>query len=399
MIKNIVFWHFAKLTTILNLLSGRVLFASLALFILTSLIMKTRKNLIPTVRSLLWGLCLPALFIPFERSFIIITQNLNIFPFMKDGTIVDIPLFSWIFYLWSLIWLLVFIFSTIKMHKAHKYTLYLLKSEKITSCATYFFRGRSHIYLPPNFEKIYTSAEQEMLLAHEKQHIKQNDPLLYRFLQIVKCIFWFCPFIHKSVHLIRQDRELLCDERAVHRYSKQEYGMLLLREAQKETSNRAVAGIISESSGVFERVYACISPFSGNTKIAIIVVFIAVIMFAGGFIGIVNPVVKAPMNIRVFLLDDDSFSHIEGTEKFVLLKQNGFSIAQKELYEYAISLGLKPEQYLSVSIMTGERPTIIGYFTVIVGNRFKIGDLKSNTLFFPYNDKGFNLWNLLYKGL
>ncbi|MFT4105192.1 MAG: M56 family metallopeptidase [Lacrimispora sp.] len=399
MVNRIMFGYLPKLTTLLSLLTGRILFAAFVLAILIGFIMQVRRKLSPAIRSWQWGLCLLALFIPFERSAIIIAQELKFFPFMQDGTIADIPLLYWTFKLWSLIWFFGFIFSALKTHRAHKYTLRLLKEGKMTGCAAYFYRGRSHIYLPPEFKKAYTSTEQAMLIAHEKQHIKHHDPLLYRFLQVVQCVFWFCPFIHKALRLIRQDRELLCDERASSGFSKREYGMLLLREAQKEVPGRAVAGIVSEPSGVYERVQACVSPFPGNTKAAVRVVCIAAAMFAVGFIGIIKPVVSAPMDIRVFLADDKSFLHIEGTERFVLLKQGGIALAQQELYEYAISVGLKPEQRLNVSVLQGERPTLVGFHTVNGGGWFLISELKSKDIFFPYYDEGFNLWSVLFKGL
>jgi len=280
-----------------------------------------------------------------------------------------------------------------------KNTMRLIKSDKLTTCAAYFYKGRSRIYLSPDFDQAYTPAEREMLLAHERQHVIQHDPLLYRFLQIMRCVFWFCPLLHKAVHLIRQDRELLCDERVTLRFSKREYGCLLLREAQKAPPSCAVAGVVSEVGGVYERVNACVTPFSANKNTAIIVTSIAAILFTTGFIGFASPIVNKPMDIRVFLVDDASFSHIEGAEEFVLFTDDGIALDQDRLYEHVVAAGLMPEQVLNVCVIEGERPTLTSCYTVSNGGVFKISELKSEKILFSYYDAGFNIWGMLYKVL
>lgn len=71
------------------------------------------------------------------------------------------------------------------------------------------------ILIPQQFTINYSNAEQIILLQHELMHIKRKD-LLFNFLaQIIRCCFWFNPFIHLAHHLYRLDQECACDEATI----------------------------------------------------------------------------------------------------------------------------------------------------------------------------------------
>jgi hypothetical protein len=236
-----------------------------------------------------------------------------------------------------------------------------------------------------------------MLVAHERQHIIQHDTLAYRFLQITQCVFWFNPLIHKAARIIRHDRELLCDERTMQGCCKREYGMLLLREAKKGMPSHLAVGIATEPVGVYERIAACAAHFPKNRKTGVIVTGIAAAIFVAGSVGFVKPVMESPMEIQVFLSEDTNFSHIQGTERFFFLENDGIALDQKGFYEYALSAGLKPEQRLSVSVMEGKRPTLTSYYTISNGATFAVYQLESEEIFIPYYDAGLNIWSMLYR--
>jgi hypothetical protein len=298
----------------------------------------------------------------------------------------------------SYIWLAGFIFFSLKAYADNRRTLHLLNTHKLNGCAAYFHKGRSYIYLPPDFHTTYTPAEQDLLLAHERQHITQHDPLLYRLLQMAQCVFWFNPLIHKAIRLIKQDRELLCDERVTQGRCKREYGVLLLREAQMAMPIHAIAGIAAKPGDVYERIAACAIPFPRNRKSIVIILGIAAVILAIGIMGFLMPAFESPMDIRLYLVEDISFSqHIEGAERFAFLEQGGIALDQKGLYEHALSVGLKPEQRLHMYITTGKRPTLTSYSTVSSGFEFAIHELESERLFFSYSDTELNLWSVLYK--
>ena len=282
-----------------------------------------------------------------------------------------------------------------------KKTIQLLMLGEIGSCAAYYYKCRSFIYTPPNFEEIYTANERAMLLAHENQHIKQRDPLLFLFLQGIQCVFWFNPFIYKAVQHIRHDRELLCDERVTCDYSKLEYGKLLLNEAQKALPVYMIAGIASQPSRVYERIVACTRPFSKNKRAAVAVSCIAVFLFAIGAVGFARPIVYHPMETMIVHSDDISFTPIEGFERFIISQPNGIVINQG-LYQYAVSEGFETDDVLSLIVVQVRRPALFSSSVITRGFMFTVSDLKADEIFIPGYDAGFSLrslWGVLYRVL
>ena len=370
---------------LMSLLFNRVLFATIALSILVVMtIFARRRNLAPAIRSYLWALCVPALFIPFERGVIILMQ----------GQILELNL---IFL--SYVWLLGFSVCMIKTYRERRKTIRLLKTGEIEGCAVYYYKFRSYIYTPPNFDEIYTENEREMLMAHEQQHIKQRDQFLFLFLQSIQCVFWFNPLIHKAVQCIRHDRELLCDERVTSYYSKIDYAELLLNEAQKATPACHLAGIASNSDGIFERIVACTRPFSYNKRIAILITFVAIALFLFGAIGFTRPIVYHPMETMIVCAEDFSHTHIDRFDKFVTQYQGNIIISE-ELYFYAIADGFETVDSLSLVIIQVRRPSIFNTSTVSRGFMFTISDLENGEISIPYHYAGYNLrslWGVLYR--
>jgi len=377
--------------TILTLLFGRILFAALALSVLTILIISMRKNSAPSIRSWFWALCIPALIVPFEHSAVALAQKIELHTLTSSGIVFELwqPILSYI-------WLTGFVAFSIKTRANNRRNLHKLLNRELNGCAAYFHKWRSHIYLPPNFHMTYSPAEQDMLLAHERQHILQHDPALFRFLQIVLCVFWFNPPLHKAISLIRQDRELLCDERVTQGRCKTAYGALLLREAQISMPGQAIAGMATESECLYERIAACVIPFRQNKKNIVVVLGMTAIILATGIMGFLIPAVESPVDIRVYLVEDASLTHIDGAEIFFSAEPDGIVTDQKNIAEYALSAGLKPEQRLYISVITGKRPTLTSYCTVSDGFEFAIHELEAKMPPFSYDSKQ-NVWRELFK--
>lgn len=377
--------------TLLGLMSGRILFAAIALSILVTMIIAVRRKLSPNIRTWLWALCIPTFFFPFERSAVILGLSIPI----SDVTETLLMRCS---YLWHFSLPTGMLVSAVIVHRERRRTLKLIEEKRLCGCAAYFHKGRSHIYLPPDFDSSYTEEQREMLLAHEKQHIAQHDPLLYRFLQTVQCVFWFCPPVHKAVRLLRQDRELLCDHHIMQGRSKYEYGMLLLLEAQKGASAATLPCLVSETGGVYERITACVKPFPNRKIPVMLMAGAAILLLAAGLIGFISPVVTEPMEIYASLSQDDLFSHTDGLERFVVLRKDGVSLDQQGLMQYAVSQGFAPETEISVFVKHSQRFTVTSCYTVCAGWNFYVGQLETEELFFPFYDSAFGkLWGFLYR--
>jgi beta-lactamase regulating signal transducer with metallopeptidase domain len=399
-----IIYELSAFDILLHIMFARVLFAALALSLLILLIIFARKNnLAPTIRSYLWMLCIPALFIPFERSFVFFRQGQVLDVFAVFPSFMFFEHFPILYFSPSYIWLTGFIVCVIRVHRERKKMIRLLKAGKIGSCAAYYHKGRSHIYTPPNFETAYTSEEKAILLSHEKQHIKQGDPLIFLFLQGVQCVFWFNPLVHKAVQYIRHDRELLCDERVTPDCSKFDYGMLLLSEAQRALPAYPLVGIASQPAGIYERVVACTRPFSKNKRAAVAVTWVAVFLFAVGAVGFTKPIVYHPMETMIFLTDDLGVinpTHIEGFEPFIFSQQDGIVINQG-FYQHAIAEGLEADGNFYLCVIYARRPSLLSISTISCGFKFTVSDLNDGDMFFSvHEDERFslrNFWGVLYR--
>jgi beta-lactamase regulating signal transducer with metallopeptidase domain len=369
----------------------RLFFTSLALSVLFAVVAAVRKNLVPATRSWLWTCCIPALFLPYEYFAVFVAQKLNAYP-IGYGSATDIV--KSVYAILAYLWFAGFLFCLLRTTVNNRRTIRLIKARKVSACAAYFYKFRSRIYLPPDFYASYASGEREMLLAHEQQHIAQHDPLLFRLLQLMQCVFWFCPPIHMAVRFIRHDRELLCDERVTRNYSKREYGLLLIREAEKALSgDRMTAGIAQEPDGVFERVKACAVPFSAKRKTAAAAAAIAAVLVAAGLVGTANPI-KNDTEFWICLDGYREFPHIAGAERFVTLSAKGIEIDEIGLYEFLTAQGFELEQTLSVTAQITFWPAFGAHSAVTTGDNFIIETLRTEEIFIPHGSISW-IWNIL----
>lgn len=74
---------------------------------------------------------------------------------------------------------------------------------------------RPRIVLPADFETLYTPAERELVLAHERAHLKAGDAQINAFAALVQCCMWFNPLVHIARAALRVDQEMACDARVM----------------------------------------------------------------------------------------------------------------------------------------------------------------------------------------
>lgn len=99
-------------------------------------------------------------------------------------------------------------------------------SDKIASPAVYGII-KPKIFLP----KSYDNTKTELVLLHEKTHIRYADNLWRAFALTIVAFHWFNPFCWIFLKLLLTDIELACDERVIAtlgEHRKKEYALLLL---------------------------------------------------------------------------------------------------------------------------------------------------------------------------
>jgi hypothetical protein len=400
---NINFLSFLNLLFTLNhQIAWRFICASVIISPVFLCIVLFRMRFNPHLRSRLLGACLVGLFLPYQRSIFFLFDDIFSATYraskiiqlpnpLGGGDAIDI------FEIISFVWLIGFLFFCIVRVFDYGKTMRKFCRKEIPGCAAYFHNFSSKIYLPPDFESAYTCEEQEMLLAHERQHIVQHDPLLFRFLIMLECFFWFNPLILKVVRLFQHERELLCDERVTSQFSKHDYGLLILKAAQRKPALRATAGIVSEGS-IKERVKAMVTPIvSICKKTTAAIVFLAALLFVTGIIGFrpawfefdrsslltedlgfIELYVSAADKIADFPAEGRIKSlHINGMENYIETSKNGMQIDSESLYKYAASLGLHDNQWIKITHINAYRPDWGGGAISYETSHFQVSDFNT----------------------
>ncbi len=92
------------------------------------------------------------------------------------------------------------------------------------------------IYLPAGLEE----GQRELILEHEKVHIRRLDHLIKPAALLICCVYWFNPFAWISFYLMEHDMESSCDEAVMRKVGydrKKEYAATLLCLAEKKVWN------------------------------------------------------------------------------------------------------------------------------------------------------------------
>lgn len=90
---------------------------------------------------------------------------------------------------------------------------------------------RPRIVLPDDFETRWSTAERELILAHEKVHIERGDTRINAGLALLGALNWFNPLFHLAAGRMRIDQELACDAGVLarHPHSRRCYAEAMLK--------------------------------------------------------------------------------------------------------------------------------------------------------------------------
>jgi beta-lactamase regulating signal transducer with metallopeptidase domain len=70
---------------------------------------------------------------------------------------------------------------------------------------------RPKVLVPIDFEVRYSAEERELVLAHERAHMRRGDTLVNALGVAWLCVFWFNPVMFWAMRLLRFDQDLACD--------------------------------------------------------------------------------------------------------------------------------------------------------------------------------------------
>ena len=90
------------------------------------------------------------------------------------------------------------------------------------------------IYLPVGL----SLNEREMILKHERTHIRHKDPIVRIVMLIVNVVYWWNPFVWLAVWFMKKDMEMFCDEavvRGMADYERKDYLNVLLNHSARNS--------------------------------------------------------------------------------------------------------------------------------------------------------------------
>jgi TonB family protein len=90
---------------------------------------------------------------------------------------------------------------------------------------------RPRIVAPADFETRFAAGERELILAHERVHLRRGDAAVNALACAAQCLCWFNPLVHLAARGLRIDQELACDATVIDRFpdARRTYAELLLK--------------------------------------------------------------------------------------------------------------------------------------------------------------------------
>lgn len=172
---------------------------------------------------------------------------------------------------------------------------------------------RPNIYLPLEI----TEDERRHILLHEQNHIRRHDYQVKLLAVLLLSVYWFHPLVWLAYHLMCEDMEMSCDERAVQGMSsreKEDYCRTLLKLASRDAGlGRLAAGQPAFGDSSVKHRIKNILDFKSPKKLAVVLgavlcIFVAFIALANGRQRLQIQCVKPPGTGEIeykFRLDQD----------------------------------------------------------------------------------------------
>lgn len=88
---------------------------------------------------------------------------------------------------------------------------------------------RPIIVTPADFDQRFSDEERRIVLAHERAHLAQGDPLINAFVVALQCASWFNPFVHLGARALRLDQELAADAAVLATSARRPYAEAILK--------------------------------------------------------------------------------------------------------------------------------------------------------------------------
>lgn len=209
---------------------------SYAVFAFICLVRKTVFKNRVFLKGALWSLMIPVLFAGRMKFFY---ESENNRPLFWRWTSIGMN-HSWVCWLYLCG---IFVYAFLLLHKRIRLEKMVagMKKGKVGGTLIYvtelpvtpFTVGvlRPRIVMPEIILKDYSKEESDLILLHEKTHIRLGHLLFYLLWDILCALFWINPLLTKGAEFFREDLEEICDWVTIKRSGKKAYayGQLLVK--------------------------------------------------------------------------------------------------------------------------------------------------------------------------
>jgi TonB family protein len=140
------------------------------------------------------------------------------------------------------------------------------------------------VVVPPGFESRFDAAQRELMLAHERAHVRRGDMQANAVAALLRCLFWFNPLLHLAAPRFRHDQELACDATVLAQrpQARRRYGEALL-QAQLATQASPLGCHFGFGHPLKERIAMLGEAVPSTSRRVAGAAFVALIVAGAGF--------------------------------------------------------------------------------------------------------------------
>ncbi len=217
---------------------------------------------------------------------------------------------------------------------------------------------RPVVYLPAGLEE----AARDLILEHERVHIRRLDIPVKMLAWAVTCIYWFHPLVWLSFFLMERDMELSCDEAVLRRAGedkKKAYARALL-SISRDHAGQMYVPIAFGEKGVKERIRNVVrwkkAGLWGILAAAALVGAATIALSAGRRQEAQIPTESGVEEFAERETETESETYADKEQEATLLFSEPFSGEQEELeQQFGVAVSFLEGQILISETKTGER--------------------------------------------
>ena len=247
-LENVIsFFHLCSVYYVVQLL--KCVQISFMIFVIVFLLRKTLAKNRVFLKGALWSLFIPVVFVGKMKFFYENTIGILWFSWWNEICKIHVWL-NWLYLCGILVYAIRLFYKKRKLKKWMEHmeqrkvenTLFYVTKMPVTPSTIGLFRPR--IVMPEIILKEYTKEELQIILLHEKTHIRLGHLFFYFMWDILRVLLWLNPLLTIGTKFFREDLEEICDWVTIQKSGGKayHYGQLLLKsmkilQTEKEECN------------------------------------------------------------------------------------------------------------------------------------------------------------------